>query len=118
VKYFFFTKTSIGDRVYHLLERMGSESDHRREEIGAGAGTCDELRECSYGTDEAAGLLEDGQAVPGPFQNATVIRLNTMKFLCNYFGKGQLTKMFFLFPDPHFKAANHRCMPSFSMPYC
>ncbi|KAJ6861989.1 S-adenosylmethionine-dependent methyltransferase [Populus alba x Populus x berolinensis] len=26
----------------------------------------------------------------------------------NYFEKGQLTKMFFLFPDPHFKEKNHR----------
>lgn len=25
-----------------------------------------------------------------------------MKYLPNYFGKKQLTKMFFLFPDPHF----------------
>ena len=31
-----------------------------------------------------------------------------MKFLPNYFEKGQLLKMFFLFPDPHFKEKNHR----------
>lgn len=31
-----------------------------------------------------------------------------MRFLPHYFSKGQLTKMFFLFPDPHFKASNHR----------
>jgi tRNA (guanine-N7-)-methyltransferase len=37
-----------------------------------------------------------------------VLRTNGMKFLPNYFRKGQLTKMFFLFPDPHFKACNHR----------
>ncbi|GLJ40284.1 hypothetical protein SUGI_0827720 [Cryptomeria japonica] len=30
------------------------------------------------------------------------------KFLPNYFDKGQLQKMFFLFPDPHFKEKNHR----------
>lgn len=48
------------------------------------------------------------EAQPGPYQNATAIRANTMKFLCNYFRKGQLSKLFFLFPDPHFKAANHR----------
>jgi tRNA (guanine-N7-)-methyltransferase len=31
-----------------------------------------------------------------------------MRNLPNYFVKGQLEKMFFLFPDPHFKAQNHR----------
>eukprot|EP01023_Acetabularia_acetabulum_P020673 TRINITY_DN207_c1_g1_i3.p1 TRINITY_DN207_c1_g1~~TRINITY_DN207_c1_g1_i3.p1 ORF type:complete len:251 (+),score=28.40 TRINITY_DN207_c1_g1_i3:91-843(+) len=44
----------------------------------------------------------------GKYNNVSVIRSNTQKFLCNYFRKGQLSKMFFLFPDPHFKAANHR----------
>jgi tRNA (guanine-N7-)-methyltransferase len=43
------------------------------------------------------------------YQNATAIRANTMKHMSNFFRKGQLEKMFFLFPDPHFKAANHRC---------
>ncbi|KAI8463324.1 MAG: putative methyltransferase-domain-containing protein [Monoraphidium minutum] len=45
---------------------------------------------------------------PGQYQNASVLRSNSMKFLPNYFRKGQLTKLFFLFPDPHFKACNHR----------
>jgi tRNA (guanine-N7-)-methyltransferase len=31
-----------------------------------------------------------------------------MKYIPNYFRKAQLTKMFFLFPDPHFKEKNHR----------
>jgi hypothetical protein len=31
-----------------------------------------------------------------------------MKYLPCYFAKGQLTKVFFCFPDPHFKVANHR----------
>ena len=35
---------------------------------------------------------------PGQYQNASVLRTNGMKFLPNYFRKGQLTKMFFLFP--------------------
>ncbi|PNH06732.1 tRNA (guanine-N(7)-)-methyltransferase [Tetrabaena socialis] len=45
---------------------------------------------------------------PGLYRNCSVLRTNAMKYLPNYFRKGQLTKMFFLFPDPHFKAANHR----------
>ena len=31
-----------------------------------------------------------------------------MKFLPNYMQKGQLSKLFFLFPDPHFKARKHK----------
>lgn len=45
---------------------------------------------------------------PGPYQNVSVARANTMKYMCNYFRKDQLEKLFFLFPDPHFKASNHR----------
>ena len=45
---------------------------------------------------------------PGQYRNASCIRTNTMKHITNYFKKGQLEKMFFLFPDPHFKVANHR----------
>jgi len=31
-----------------------------------------------------------------------------MKFLPNFFGKGQLSKIFLCFPDPHFKARKHK----------
>lgn len=34
----------------------------------------------------------------GSYRNASVLRTNAMKYLPNYFKKGQLTKMFFLFP--------------------
>merc|ERR1719320_1716321 len=30
------------------------------------------------------------------------------RYLPNFFEKGQLTKMFFLYPDPHFKKAKHK----------
>lgn len=45
---------------------------------------------------------------PGLYQNVSVVRANTMKYMCNYFHKEQLEKLLFLFPDPHFKASNHR----------
>ena len=45
---------------------------------------------------------------PGSFENISCIRTNSMKYLPNFFKKAQLTKLFFLFPDPHFKTANHR----------
>jgi len=44
----------------------------------------------------------------GAFQNVSIMNTNAMKFLPNLFRKGQLEKMFFLFPDPHFKKSNHR----------
>ena len=31
-----------------------------------------------------------------------------MKFLVNYFRKAQFSKLFFCFPDPHFKKSNER----------
>jgi len=45
---------------------------------------------------------------PGSYQNIACIRANAMKYLPNFFKKGQLTKMFFLFPDPHFKKTKHK----------
>ena len=31
-----------------------------------------------------------------------------MKYLPNFFKKGQLEKMFFLYPDPHFKKSKYK----------
>lgn len=45
---------------------------------------------------------------PGQYENIACVRANSMKNLVNYFHKGQLTKMFFLFPDPHFKKSKHK----------
>lgn len=45
---------------------------------------------------------------PGQYQNIACLRTNAMKYLPNFFRKGQLTKMFFLYPDPHFKKAKHK----------
>ncbi|XP_039263228.2 tRNA (guanine-N(7)-)-methyltransferase-like [Styela clava] len=42
------------------------------------------------------------------FQNIACIRTNAMKHLPNFFSKGQIRKMFFLFPDPHFKKQKHK----------
>ncbi|KAI1891085.1 hypothetical protein AGOR_G00160270 [Albula goreensis] len=45
---------------------------------------------------------------PGQYQNIACLRSNAMKYLPNFFQKGQLSKMFFLFPDPHFKKTKHK----------
>lgn len=42
------------------------------------------------------------------FHNIACIRTNAMKHLPNFFKKGQIEKMFFLFPDPHFKKQKHK----------
>lgn len=44
----------------------------------------------------------------GSYQNIACLRSNAMKYLPNFFSKGQLSKMFFLFPDPHFKKTKHK----------
>ncbi|KAK4154342.1 putative methyltransferase-domain-containing protein [Chaetomidium leptoderma] len=42
------------------------------------------------------------------YRNVGVLRANTMKFLPNFFRKGQLAKVFICFPDPHFKTRKHK----------
>ncbi|KAG1671830.1 hypothetical protein FOA52_000207 [Chlamydomonas sp. UWO 241] len=66
-----------------------------------------ELRDkvSSYVKERVAALRREN---PGEYGNISCLRANAMKYLPHYFEKGQLTKMFFLFPDPHFKHANHR----------
>jgi tRNA (guanine-N7-)-methyltransferase len=44
---------------------------------------------------------------PGQYQNCSVLRSNTMKYMPNLFQKSSLEKIFFCFPDPHFKKKNH-----------
>ena len=46
--------------------------------------------------------------IPGNYENISAIRSNTMKFLPNFFGKHQLSKIFICFPDPHFKNRKHK----------
>ncbi|KAI0059184.1 putative methyltransferase [Artomyces pyxidatus] len=59
--------------------------------------------------------VSEGDAEPGassstskPYQNVSIVRANAMKFLPNYFTKHSLSAIFFLFPDPHFKARKHK----------
>lgn len=40
-------------------------------------------------------------------ENCSVLKSNFMKFLINLFPKSSIDKMFFCFPDPHFKKKNH-----------
>ncbi|XP_044731791.1 tRNA (guanine-N(7)-)-methyltransferase [Chrysoperla carnea] len=58
-----------------------------------------------YVMDRIAALRKSN---PGSYNNIACLRTNAMKYLPNYFSKGQLKKMFFLYPDPHFKKAKHK----------
>lgn len=57
---------------------------------------------------EKAKALRIQNASTGMYQNVACLRANTMKFLPNFFRKGQLSKIFLCFPDPHFKARKHK----------
>jgi len=59
-------------------------------------------------TKPEAPLEATTEAEIGPYQNVSVVRANAMKFLTNYFPKASLSALFFLFPDPHFKARKHK----------
>lgn len=45
---------------------------------------------------------------PGKYRNIACIRTNAMKHLPHYFHKRQLEKIFFLYPDPHFKKSKFK----------
>lgn len=60
-------------------------------------------RVSQYAADRVKAMQE---AKPGKYENAGAIRANCMKHMPNYFRKGQLSRMIFAFPDPHFKATN------------
>ncbi|KAI5808859.1 guanine-N(7)--methyltransferase [Peziza echinospora] len=65
-----------------------------------------------YVTERIAALRVQNQdkadEMPGQFQNVSVMRANSMKFMPNFFEKYQLSKIFLCFPDPHFKARKHK----------
>ncbi|KAK1866350.1 hypothetical protein I4F81_008870 [Pyropia yezoensis] len=65
-------------------------------------------------TSLAAGAASVGApATPSPppppaYANVGYVRTNAMKYLPNYIPRGTLTKLFFCYPDPHFKRKKHR----------
>lgn len=53
-------------------------------------------------------VMEMRSEYPGCYGNVAFERTNAMKFLPNYFAKGSLEKLFFCYPDPHFKKKKNR----------
>lgn len=60
-----------------------------------------------YVEDRIIALRQQNLETEG-YQNINVLRGNAMKFLPNFFHQAQLEKMFFCFPDPHFKQRKHK----------
>lgn len=58
--------------------------------------------------EERIKALRESHKDENKFNNCAVIRANSMKFLPNFFKRSQLEKMFFCFPDPHFKQRKHK----------
>lgn len=67
--------------------------------------TFEEFQVCDFVQDRIKALQSRN---PGSFCNVACLRTNAMKYLPNYFKRHQLSKMFFLYPDPHFKKAKHK----------
>ena len=63
------------------------------------------VKVCDYVQDRIKSLRSES---PGKYDQIACIRSNAMKYLPNYFHKGQLSKLFFMFPDPHFKKTKHK----------
>lgn len=66
---------------------------------------CDRIRALRAHAEAKAGQDEQPEH---HYENAACIRTNTMKYLPNWCGRASLSKMFFLFPDPHFKKAKRK----------
>lgn len=88
----------VTDRIKALRVAAAEEQAAAKEQAAPGA---------DEDTDMDTGTLRIART-PGGFQNISVIRGNAMKFLPNFFHKHQLHTLFFLFPDPHFKARKHK----------
>lgn len=48
------------------------------------------------------------QQLQHSYRNVAFLRTNAMRFMPNYFAKASLEKIFFCYPDPHFKKRRHR----------
>ena len=57
---------------------------------------------------EAAQATAADAADAATYENVWALHNNAMRFMPNFFEKGQLSKIFICFPDPHFKRKNHR----------
>lgn len=70
--------------------------------------TTERIAKLRVAAEAEAEAASDGTRHRHPFDNLGVLLCNAMKNLPNFFGRGQLKKLFFTFPDPHFKKCKQR----------
>ncbi|CAE7828088.1 TRM8, partial [Symbiodinium sp. KB8] len=51
--------------------------------------------------------IQNTRVTEDTHHEVSVVRSNAMRYFAHYFAKGQLSKVFTCFPDPHFKRAKH-----------
>ena len=104
-------RTQVTQYVHDKIQALRLAHKHAKE----ASAPMDEAPETAPENDEESEerrqnerMVREAGHVAGGYQNISVIRSNAMKFLPNFFEQGQLSKIFFLFPDPHFKARKHK----------
>ncbi|KAK0518435.1 tRNA (guanine-N(7)-)-methyltransferase (tRNA(m7G46)-methyltransferase) [Tilletia horrida] len=86
----------------------GAGGDAAADGLDGGAAEDDDEEQVAADAERDAALFSQAGRAAGGYQNVSVLRANAMKFLPNFFERGQLSKLFFLFPDPHFKQRKHK----------
>lgn len=102
-------RTSVTQYVYDKVQALRAAS--RRTQAGnpsttTTSGTMGSQSTQKEGESEAeinSSLVNDAPRIRGNYDNISALRVNAMKFLPNFFERAQLSKLFFLHPDPHFK---------------
>ncbi|PVU93996.1 hypothetical protein BB559_003110 [Furculomyces boomerangus] len=90
----------INENKQNSLESFNTEEEKLTEK------STDDILDADFQKIQETG--ETKKLVAGRYKNIGVMRMNAMKYLPNFFRKGQLSKVFFLFPDPHFKKRKHK----------
>lgn len=96
-----------GKKARKAAQRARAKAAKEQAKQAAAAEDEDEADEANE-REAMEALVARAGDVPGGYRNISAIRANCMKFMPNFFAPGQLTKMFFLFPDPHFKQRKHK----------
>ncbi|KAJ1726437.1 tRNA (guanine-N(7)-)-methyltransferase (tRNA(m7G46)-methyltransferase) [Coemansia biformis] len=94
-----------------LLQRQNG-GDTSVEWVDVRAKLRQEIADLAAPHDPSAPELHDNgeteRLAPGHYENIASMRINCQKYLPNFFEKGQLSKIFILFADPHFKRRKHK----------
>jgi tRNA (guanine-N7-)-methyltransferase len=95
----------IRPKLVEFIQRKVIAMRHEaRGRAGGGAGGSSSAPDAADADADAA-----APAARAPsWENVWAVHNNAMRFMPNFFAKGQLSKLFFCFADPHFKKKNHR----------